>query len=397
MAISTRIGACLFEAIVNAHDEAMLTLDPEGVVCSWNGAAERLFGYAAAEAVGRKLADLLPQAREAAVTAGASPGGMGVQCLLRDRHGAWLPARLMRTDIDTVGMGGIGGAGMLLTVHASRQPRGQEPDASRAHPINVYESLVESSDDAIVTKTLAGIVTSWNPGAQRLFGYTAAEMVGESISKIIPEDRVHEEEMILQRIGAGERVEHFETVRTHKDGRPVHVSVTISPLLDARGRVVGASKIARDIGERILAEQTIWRQANQDSLTDLPNRVAHRLRELRLQGFQVAVDDFGTGASNLAALSRVEVDYLKIDRSLVCELPGDRRKLAICEAIVAMAHQLDIEVIAEGIETIEELDKIRDIRCDYAQGYLYAQPLETPRATQWLLEHCAGQAESLRD
>ena len=394
MAGSTRIGACLFEAIVNAQDDAMLTVDPEGVVRSWNLAAERMFGYAFSEAVGRSLAELLPQACEAAAAAGAASAGTGTQCLLRDRHGAWLPARVTRADIDTAGMEG---SGTLLTVHALHPHQGPEAAPSRAHPINVYESLVESSDDAIVTKTLAGIVTSWNPGAQRLFGYTAAEMVGESITKIIPSDRVHEEEIILQRIAAGERVEHFETVRTHKDGRPVHVSVTISPLLDARGRVVGASKIARDIGERILAEQTIWRQANQDSLTDLPNRVAHRLRELRLQGFQVAVDDFGTGASNLAALSRVEVDYLKIDRSLVCELPGDRRKLAICEAIVAMAHQLDIEVIAEGIETIEELDKIRDIRCDYAQGYLYAQPLETPRATQWLLEHCAGQAESLRD
>ena len=108
-------------------------------------------------------------------------------------------------------------------------------------------AIVESSDDAIVSKTLEGVVTSWNQGAERLFGWTAAEMVGKPITLIIPPDRLNEEPEILRRLRAGERVDHFETVRRRKDGTPIDVSVTISPVRDETGRIIGASKIARDI------------------------------------------------------------------------------------------------------------------------------------------------------
>src|SRR5688572_21628607 len=108
-------------------------------------------------------------------------------------------------------------------------------------------AIVECSDDAIVSKTLEGIVTSWNRGAERIFGYTAAEVVGKSITIIIPPDRKDEEPRILARLRAGERVDHFETVRQRKDGTLIDVSVTISVVRDPTGRIVGASKIARDI------------------------------------------------------------------------------------------------------------------------------------------------------
>src|SRR5688572_23831930 len=108
-------------------------------------------------------------------------------------------------------------------------------------------AIVESSDDAIVSKTLDGVVTSWNQGAERLFGWTAAEMVGRPITVIIPPERLDEEPEILRRLRAGERVDHFETVRRRKDGTPIDVSVTISPVRDETGRIIGASKIARDI------------------------------------------------------------------------------------------------------------------------------------------------------
>ena len=123
-------------------------------------------------------------------------------------------------------------------------------------------AIVESSDDAIVGKTLEGIVTSWNKGAERLFGYRAEEAIGQPVSRIIPEDRLEEETQILARLRRGERVEHFETVRRRKDGTLVDVSVSISPTLDETGRVVGASKIARDITERKKAEAAL-RQANE--------------------------------------------------------------------------------------------------------------------------------------
>jgi len=114
-----------------------------------------------------------------------------------------------------------------------------------------YKALVQSSDDAVISKTPDGIVTSWNPGAEAMFGYTAEEMVGSSLLRLFPPERVNEEAVILKKIVAGETVDHFETVRVTKTGRMLNVSVTISPIRDEQGHIVGASKIARDITERV--------------------------------------------------------------------------------------------------------------------------------------------------
>jgi PAS domain S-box-containing protein len=136
-------------------------------------------------------------------------------------------------------------------------------------------AIVRSSDDAIVSKTLEGIVTSWNLGAERLFGYAAAEMIGKSITTIIPPDRLDEETMILDRLRRGEHLEHYDTVRITKDGRPIAVSLTISPVKDASGKIIGASKIARDITERKQLEDQLRQSAEQ-----LEARVRQRTEEL---------------------------------------------------------------------------------------------------------------------
>jgi PAS domain S-box-containing protein len=111
-------------------------------------------------------------------------------------------------------------------------------------------AIVENSDDAIVSKDLNGIITSWNRGAERLFGYTADEAVGESVTMLIPPEHLDEEPTILERISRGERIDHYETVRQRKDGTRINISLTVSPLKNAAGKVIGASKIARDITER---------------------------------------------------------------------------------------------------------------------------------------------------
>jgi PAS domain S-box-containing protein len=116
-------------------------------------------------------------------------------------------------------------------------------------------SIVESSDDAIVSKALDGIITSWNRGAERLFGYTAEEVIGKPVTILIPEDRMNEEPEILERIRRGERIDHYDTVRRRKDGSLIDISLTVSPLKDTDGRVIGASKIARDITERKRAQE----------------------------------------------------------------------------------------------------------------------------------------------
>jgi PAS domain S-box-containing protein len=132
-------------------------------------------------------------------------------------------------------------------------------------------AIVDSSGDAIVRKDLNGIVATWNRGAERLFGYTADQMIGRSITTLIPADRQHEETIILERVRRGERVEHYETVRRRRDGSLVDISLAVSPVKDAAGKIVGASKIARDISERKQA------QARQELLT---REIQHRTRNL---------------------------------------------------------------------------------------------------------------------
>ena len=116
-------------------------------------------------------------------------------------------------------------------------------------------AIVSSSDDAIISKNLDGVILSWNAGAERLFGYTPQEAVGKSITLIIPPDHLDEEPRILERLRKGERIDHFETVRKRKDGKLINISLTISPVKDDHGRVTGASKVARDITDRKEAEQ----------------------------------------------------------------------------------------------------------------------------------------------
>ena len=136
-------------------------------------------------------------------------------------------------------------------------------------------TIVESSNDAIISKDLNGIITSWNGGAERIFGYRAEEMIGQSIMRIIPPDRQEEETQILMRLQRGERVDHFDTVRVRRDNRPIDVSVTISPIKDSNGTVIGAAKIARDITEHKRIEQ------ERDELSrELEKQVLKRTAEL---------------------------------------------------------------------------------------------------------------------
>jgi PAS domain S-box-containing protein len=139
------------------------------------------------------------------------------------------------------------------TVSSNRDPTAEEADRARA----LLAAIVMSSEDAIVSKTLDGIVTAWNISAERLFGFTAAEMIGESITRIIPEELQHEEVEILAKLRRGERIERYETVRLRKDGEKLDISLTISPVRDSSGKIVGAAKIAHDITARRRVERAL--------------------------------------------------------------------------------------------------------------------------------------------
>jgi PAS domain S-box-containing protein len=247
-----------FAAIVASSDDAIVSKDLSGIVRSWNPSAERIFGYSAAEMVGKSITVLFP------------PDRMDEEPQILERL-----KRGERVDhFQTVRMHKDGRRLLVsVTISPIRDATGRVVGASKvARDITrtselegMFGAIVAGSDDAIVSKDLSGIVRSWNPSAERIFGYTAAEMVGKSITVLFPPDRLDEEPQILERLKRGERVEHFETVRIRKDGRPVEVSVTISPVKGVDGRVVGASKVARDITElkRLMREREQMLEAEQ--------------------------------------------------------------------------------------------------------------------------------------
>ncbi len=182
-------------------------------------------------------------------------------------------------------------------------------------------AIVESSDDGIVGKDLQGIVTSWNGGAERIFGYTAAEMIGQSITRLIPPDRRDEEERILAQIRRGESVRHFETLRVRKDGGLIEVSVTVSAIKDATGRIIGASKVARDITAARWAAEEI-RQLN----ATLEQRVAERTTELEAANKELEAFSYSVSHDLRAPLRAIDGFSDAVLEDFGAQLPAEGRR-----------------------------------------------------------------------
>ena len=169
-------------------------------------------------------------------------------------------------------------------------------------------AIVESSEDAIISKDLDSTIRSWNRGAEQLFGYSESEAIGKPISLVVPEDRLHEEAGILERIRQGLPVKHFETVRQHKDGRLIPVSLTISPVHDGKGNLTGASHIARDISERIRFEEQIRQTQKLESLGVLAGGLAHDFNNLLtgvMGNASLAVEDVGPDSPAVPRLAQI--------------------------------------------------------------------------------------------
>jgi len=249
----------------------------------WNPAAEKMFGYRPSEALEMRVEALVPEPLKARHRAGITRYGETGHGPAIDSHAPLdLPAvrkdgREIRVELslspiepldETDGPNG-GKRFVLAIIRDATERRWAEEARSR------LAAIVESSDDAIIGKTLDGTITSWNSGAEKIYAYAADEVVGRSITVLVPPDRPDEIPEILSRVRRGEKVDHYETVRVCKDGSHIHVSLTVSPIKDADGNVVGASTVARDVTERRLAEEEIQRLNE-----TLEKRVAERTAQL---------------------------------------------------------------------------------------------------------------------
>ncbi len=157
----------------------------------------------------------------------------------------------------------MSGASPSSELHDDKPETGSLPEPHDKLASYWLAAIIDSADDAIITKTLEGVITSWNRGAERIFGYTGQEAIGRPVTLLIPPDHIDEEPAILARLRAGERIEHYETIRVRKDGTRINISLTVSPIVTPEGRIIGASKIARDITERKLAEMELSRSRRQ--------------------------------------------------------------------------------------------------------------------------------------
>jgi PAS domain S-box-containing protein len=250
-------GIDWFELIVEGVPVALLMADQDRRISLVNRNTETLFGYSRTELIGEPLELLIPQrfreqhAAQVSIYLGAPTQrrmGAGRELFGRRKNATEMPIE--------IGLSPIRSAEGIFTlasiIDITERKRAEDVERQMA-------ALVESANDAIVAKNLDGIISSWNPGAQRLLGYRAEEMIGQPVTRLFPEDRLDEEAMILAQIRGGQRVAQYETLRRKSDGSMVEVSLTISPIRDSDGRIVGASKIMRDITERKRGEMALRR------------------------------------------------------------------------------------------------------------------------------------------
>jgi PAS domain S-box-containing protein len=239
--------------VLETAPNAMVVIGPDGRIVRVNTQAEELFGYSQEELLGKKHDLLIPPRRPRRRVAKGRPGhvaqqtvralGHDLEVLARRRDGTSFPAEISLSVLE-------GGAETLVLIAIRNIGR------KRAKELHLT-AIIEASDDAIIGKTLDGIIVSWNKGAEKIYGYKAEEIVGHSISILVPPGKPDELPGIIKQLRRGQRIESYETTRVHKDGHLIDVSVTISPVKDETGKVVGASAIARDITKRKQAEAAL--------------------------------------------------------------------------------------------------------------------------------------------
>jgi diguanylate cyclase (GGDEF)-like protein/PAS domain S-box-containing protein len=356
--VTDRVAATRqFEQLLEFAPDAIIGIDVDGRIVTSNRRTEDLFGYTRAELSGRLVDTLLPEPlrgahekHRAGFFADPHTRPMAPELQLRAlrKDGSEFPSEISLTAIDTPQ-----GALAVAAIRDVTDRLRAEQDAAR------LAAVVESSHDAIISHDLDGSVTSWNTGAERLYGYTSDEMLGRSMSVLVPPGHDDELPGILRRMRAGERIDDYESVGSCKDGTLVDVSLTVSPIRDHRGTVVGASTIARDISVRLRHQQQLVFLAEHDALTGAHNRgrferdISEQVARARRYNEKAAllmidVNDFKqindshghkAGDEALRAIAAVLRQRVR-DTDVVARLGGDEFAVLVPHADLAHASAL---------------------------------------------------------
>lgn len=336
-------------SIIASSDDAIISKDLSGNITSWNPAAERIFGYTAEEAIGRHISLIIPAnaLNEEDYIIGQIRQGKPVEhfeTIRRRKDGEMINISVTISPIRN--KDGI-------VVGASKVAR-DVTELKKAERNSAYlSSIIESSEDAIISKDLNGFITSWNRAAERIFGYTSDEAVGKHITIIIPSERLAEEDTISTSLKNGNRIDHFETLRRHKAGHLVPVSLTVSPIRDNAGNVIGASKVSRDIGERKRAEETLRLMG--DKKDEFLANMSHELRTpmnavIGLSNLLKAMD--------LPPQAKQFVETLKVSADNLMDLINDLLDFARIESDAMQTEEVEFN-LAEQVERVISVTNVK--------------------------------------
>ncbi|MCW2926643.1 MAG: hypothetical protein JWM86_611 [Thermoleophilia bacterium] len=349
----------LLAGIVDGSDDAIVAKDMQGHIIAWNPAAQRLFGYTEEEAIGAHIGMLIPEALKGEdqrvldrVLEGNQMEHYETQRLTKDGNAVEVSVRVSPLkDADGVI---IGASKIIRDIGQHREARRREAQLA---------AIIASSDDAILSKDTSGTITSWNPAAQRMFGYEPDEVIGQHISILFPPDLLGTERDVLGEILQGKRVDHYETRRLTRDGRIIDVSLTVSPLRDPDGTIVGASKIVRDISE---AKRTAARdeQARELARANLELAAADRAKD---EFLAMANHELRTPLTSIAGFTST---MLQLDEAL----SADQRRefLQIIERQTERLSRL-----------IDDLMTLSRVRVDRA--HINAEPTHVTQAIREIL------------
>jgi len=361
-----------FASIVACSDDAIIGKTLKGTITSWNAGAERIYGYSAAEVIGEPVSMLVPINRPDEI-----PNIL--ECLKRNEivnHFETVRVRKDGKEIQVeLTVSPIRDA-MEKIVGASTIGRDISERKQRERELYRLAALVESSNDAFIGNTVDGLITDWNIGAQRIYGYSASEVVGKSISTIFSPDNYGEIAEMIEEIRRGERVVKTDTIQLRQDGKKIHVALTLSPIKDPHGRVIGVSILARDITDSKLLEEMLRQAQKMEAVGRLAGGVAHDFNNLLgvilgysgllLEGFsqtdprRKAVEEVQKAGERAALLTR---QLLAFSRKQVLQ-----PKVLDLNAVVGGMQNLLQRLIGENIELRVVLNPaIGRVKADFGQ------------------------------